>query len=220
MSKYQTLNEAYLSVYEGYNPIDEPNFVPLNQNKMKRVKNRVDDLLNNKLGPITDKVEKLRKKPFSRFRPGVKKKQAGAAIKGLKIANLAMNGLGAIDKTAEYNNRKANALRSIITALSPHNKIVKFQREELEFVLDYLFENGYADTYSSAAVIAESMSDQWIDMIFEKLSPEDQDIINRRVLSKGADEIQKTIDNIYKGGQLSQKPTRKARQRRLEFEVR
>lgn len=156
MSGYQTLNEAYLSVYEG--------FVPLNRDKYAKVTDfaiRTGE----RLAPSLERMSQLRNKPFSRFRPGVRKERKQLIAKSKTDARLFTKAKSALDKTDEYNTKKAGALRSMITALSPHNKIVKFQREELEFVLDYLFENGYADNYESAAVIAESMSDEWFEDI-------------------------------------------------------
>lgn len=38
-------------------------------------------------------------------------------------------------------------------------------REELEAVLGYLLDEGFADSYETAAVIYENMSDEWLDEI-------------------------------------------------------
>lgn len=48
----------------------------------------------------------------------------------------------------------------------PRNKIVKFQREEIELILNYLLDEGYANSFNSAELIFENMSDKWIHQIF------------------------------------------------------
>lgn len=98
--------------------------------------------------------------------------------------------------------------------------------EELEFVLDYLFENGYADNYESAAVIAESMSDEWFEDI---LCEWDWEHLKKHSLSNQPTHITGKTPPVLKPSDFenpdsdeakAKKERRKARQKRLEFEVR
>jgi hypothetical protein len=50
------------------------------------------------------------------------------------------------------------------------SNIRKFQRSDVEYVLDYLIDEGYATDYDTAFGIFESMSDEWLDNIFEATS--------------------------------------------------
>jgi hypothetical protein len=62
---------------------------------------------------------------------------------------------------------------SQFNADSAENKIIKFQREELEYIIDILVSEGYVNDYDSAACILEAMSDEWLVGILEKFNPED-----------------------------------------------
>jgi len=54
------------------------------------------------------------------------------------------------------------------TSVNAKNKIIKFQREELEYILDILVSEGYVCDYESATRILEAMSDEWLVEILEK----------------------------------------------------
>jgi hypothetical protein len=51
------------------------------------------------------------------------------------------------------------------TPVNAKNKIAKFQREELEYILDILVSEGFVTNYDEAACIIEAMSDEWIEDI-------------------------------------------------------
>lgn len=61
--------------------------------------------------------------------------------------------------------KKAN---SQFAADSAENKIVKFNREELEYILDVLVSEGFAVDYDGAVFILEAMSDEWVDCILDE----------------------------------------------------
>lgn len=86
-----------------------------------------------------------------------------------------------------------------------------------EAVIEYLVSEGYAKDDTCAIGIYEAMSDEWLISIVEKLSPDEQRIIDNKVLSKAADGIQKTIDKIN-SGYKAPTPTRK--KTKLKFKVR
>lgn len=52
---------------------------------------------------------------------------------------------------------------------APKNKIVKFTREDYEYILNYLLDERYAVDVSSAGRIIESMSDRWADYILQSI---------------------------------------------------
>ena len=55
------------------------------------------------------------------------------------------------------------AYLAVYEALS--NAIRRFTREELEYILDVLVYEGYADDYDGARFIMEAMSDEWLEEI-------------------------------------------------------
>lgn len=69
-----------------------------------------------------------------------------------------------------------------------------FTKEDLEYILDYLISEGYADTYDCAISILESMSDEWREDIIDEAN----------ALDRGKDSLTKNIDRQYRD-----KPLRK-----------
>jgi hypothetical protein len=61
--------------------------------------------------------------------------------------------------------KKAN---SQFAADSAENKIVKFNREELEYILDVLVSEGFVVDYDGAESILEAMSDEWLDSLLSE----------------------------------------------------
>jgi hypothetical protein len=47
------------------------------------------------------------------------------------------------------------------------------EKENFDDVVEYLFVEGFADTIESAEVMAENISEQWVDEIIEKFNPKD-----------------------------------------------
>lgn len=210
MSGYQTLNEAYLSVYEG--------FVPLNKDKEERVINRFGEL-GRRQQVMMGKIGELKKTPFLMVRPKKKTEMLATAHRALELNRLQKNAGNSLIQT------NVHKLKELDKG-EPKNKIVKLRREELEFVLDYLFENGYADNYESAAVIAESMSDEWFEDI---LCEWDWEHLKKHSLSNQPTHITGKTPPVLKPSDFenpdsdeakAKKERRKARQKRLEFEVR
>jgi hypothetical protein len=54
------------------------------------------------------------------------------------------------------------------TPVNAKNKIIKLQREELEYIINILVSEGYAANYDSAACILEAMSDEWLIGILDE----------------------------------------------------
>jgi len=70
------------------------------------------------------------------------------------------------------------------------NNIVPFNREDYEYIISYLIDEGYTDTLESAEIILENMSDAWFDMILEEpfqneefkdLTPEKEERVKNRL---------------------------------------
>jgi hypothetical protein len=50
---------------------------------------------------------------------------------------------------------------------APANRIVRFNREEIEYLISHLLDEGYANTPESAEAIMENMSETWMSSILE-----------------------------------------------------
>lgn len=156
----EELYEAYLDVYEG--------FVPLTPDKEKRVQNRVGELVRD-IQVSAGNVKSLRKKPFVKFRPKVKEKIASninTAKKKQKLVQNASDALirSSIDREATIKS-KINKIKDKLGDLGGRNNIRKFQKEELEYILNILVSEGYVFDYDRAICILEAMSDEWIESI-------------------------------------------------------
>ncbi len=53
---------------------------------------------------------------------------------------------------------------------APANKIVPLNREEIECIISYIINEGYADTFNSAELILFNMSEEWIDRILDEVT--------------------------------------------------
>lgn len=156
----EELYEAYLDVYEG--------FIPLTPDKEKRVQNRVGELVRD-IQVSAENVKSLRKKPFAKFRPKVIEKMTSNVSTAKKKQKLVQNASDAlirssIDRQAAIKS-KINKIKDKLGDLEGRNNIRKFQREELEYILDVLVSEGYVSDYNDAAFILEAMSDEWIESI-------------------------------------------------------
>lgn len=143
-------------------------FVPLSPEKEQRVQNRVGELVRN-LQVKGKRVQELRKKPFKRFRPKLRAEIISVANSGKKDANLARNATDALIRTSvdrdAARQKKMEDLKKQLGDLEGRNNIRRFTREELEYILDVLVYEGYADDYDGARFIIESMSDEWLEEI-------------------------------------------------------
>jgi hypothetical protein len=73
---------------------------------------------------------------------------------------ISISNLGSMDNTLS---KKLEKL--VKNNQPPSNSIRRFTREELEYILDVLVYEGYADNYDGARFIMESMSDEWLEEI-------------------------------------------------------
>jgi hypothetical protein len=156
----EDLVEAYLGIYE--------EFKPLTPEKEKRVQNRVGELVRD-IQVSSGNVKSLRKKPFAKFRPEVKKQISSNISTAKRKQNLVQNASDSLIRTSvgrEASTRsKINQLKNALGDMEGRNNIKKFNREELEYIIDTLVSEGYVSDYDSAAYILEAMSEEWLESI-------------------------------------------------------
>lgn len=104
-----------------------------------------------------------------------------------------------------------------------HQSARAMKGEEVDFcdiIISYLIDEGYAGTIKTAIPIMMNMSEDWMFdiLVTERISPADVKLARSGVLSRGADELQKAIDNVRSKRSEPTKPTRK--KARLKFEIR
>jgi hypothetical protein len=154
------LIEAYLGIYE--------EFKPLTPEKEKRVQNRVGELVRD-IQVSAGNVKSLRKKSFAKFRPEVKKQISSNISTAKRKQNLVQNASDALIRTSvdrEAPTRsKINQLKNALGDMEGRNNIKKFNREELEYIINTLVYEGYVSNYDSAAYILEAMSEEWLESI-------------------------------------------------------
>lgn len=136
-------------------------FVPLTPEKEEIVKNRVGQLARN-IQLRGAKVKELRSKPFAKFRPGIKKEILSNVTSAKKEAGFVTNASNAlirssVDREASARS-KINKLKNQLGDLEGRNNIRRFNREELEYILDILISERYVDTYNSGILVLESLS--------------------------------------------------------------
>lgn len=130
-------------------------------------------------GKLSQEIKDIEKRPFSRFRPGLRKqkKKKQKQLQSLKQAFSSKSGqlqarVAVSDAMHSNTKNKIKELKNRLDTLKdPHNivpgprnirrsanTIKRFQREE--FILEYLLDYGYADTYENAIEIYESTDDE------------------------------------------------------------
>jgi hypothetical protein len=136
-------------------------FVPLTPEKEKRVQARVGELARN-IQLRGAKVKELKSRPLAKFRPGIKKDIVSNVTSAKKEAGLVGKASDAlirssIDREASTRS-KINKLKNQLGDSEGRNNIRRFNREELEYILDVLISEGYVDTYNSGILVLESLS--------------------------------------------------------------
>ena len=166
------LFEAYLAVYEKteFEKRRDKNFVPISPEKEARMSKRQEDLTKDTISSAIT-ANKLQNKRFKRLRPGLqrkienaKQKARSSGEKAQTIGDALINASVGRDAKKMYDNQYFEPLHRMMRG-TPSNAIRKFTREELEYILDVLVYEGYADDYDGARFIIESMSDEWLEEI-------------------------------------------------------
>jgi hypothetical protein len=71
------------------------------------------------------------------------------------------------------------------------------QKEDLEYIIDYLIDEGYTDSYESALAIVETMSDEWFSELIESAKDQSDKQIDKGV--KTTYKAQNVLDNRHQG---------------------
>jgi hypothetical protein len=149
----QNLSEAYLGIYsEDFKELD-PYKTELVQGRHSQL---ASEILKNR-----DEVKRLSKKPFARHRPGIKQKIIDLVSQSKRKHKLAQNASDALIRSSVGRSAKIQKKIEDLKTQLPKNKIVPFHREELEYLISYLLDEGYAYDLSSAENIAIHMSEEW-----------------------------------------------------------
>lgn len=143
------------------------------------------DLYESYLGIYDDSEELIAEKRFSDKKPLLKHYDINdddeypeAVEAGGKIGRLNTSLTNPDTSPAPKRKSSANRILKKLPFHSSHlkpaprrepsaNSIRRFQRNDVEYVLDYLIDEGFTDSYESAIEIVESMSDEWFDSIIE-----------------------------------------------------
>lgn len=83
------------------------------------------------------------------------------------------------------------------TVLRREDKESGLKEEDIEYVLDYLIDEGFTDSYESAIAIVESMSEEWLEEIIEKFNPSDYEEYHRKNHQDEADDRSHQRDQEY-----------------------
>jgi hypothetical protein len=70
-------------------------------------------------------------------------------------------------------------------------------KDSVEYVLDYLIDEGFTDSYDSALVILETMSDEWFEDLIESAKEQSDKQIDKGV--KTTYKAQNVLDNLHQG---------------------
>ena len=157
----RNLSEAYSEIYtEGFKELDD------NKSELVRSKHSqiASDILKNR-----DEIKRLSKKPFAKYRPGIKRRIRDIVSQTKHKHKLAQNASDALIRTSVSKSAKISKKIEDLKKEMPGNKIVKFNREEVDYLISYLINEGYAYDFSSAEKIVFSMSEDWIYDILNQL---------------------------------------------------
>ena len=166
-------------------------FVPLTPDKEGRVLRKLSNLSAEAKGNLS-RARELNKKPFSRIRPGVQNEIQKIVNRGQVITKLGKRAANALmqtnqDKIKDSEERE-KVIRKKIDLMEPKNKIVRF-REEAEFLINYLMNEGFCENEISAEKIISVMSEEWKNEIFldesifdafKKPTPEEKEAKERK----------------------------------------
>ena len=227
------LTEAYISVYSEDQAWRERNFRSMPDKSVEKVANKARKLVSD--------IKSQKSRPLARFRPGIQKdvKNKSNQLRNITHAMRMKQGdvearLKAHDKNIASAKAKSDAivrkikdLKRPTSAIAPgpnnwnkpsnkkpnaSNTIKRFNREDIEYILDYLVHEGYANSYESAVGICESMSIGWIEEIYEQMSAHDMKLsaergeakkqkAKERKLQQRQTPLQSKTQRGYKNGQ-------------------
>jgi predicted RNA binding protein with dsRBD fold (UPF0201 family) len=155
----------------------------------------------NRAKELAGKHKELSKKPLSKFRPGVKKQKSEITQQARKLKGLTSNAVDALTRTSVNRQaalaHKINTIKNQLGDLEGRNNVRNFQRDDAEYVLDYLIDEGFTDSYDSALVILETMSEEWLVDLIESAKEQSDKQIDKGV--KTTYKAQNVLDNLHQG---------------------
>jgi SOS response regulatory protein OraA/RecX len=168
----QAAEKIMVNMSEEWKSLILEGFVDLTPEKETRVKQRVGDL-GRDVQVLGATHKNLGKKPLARFRPGIKGQRQEIAKTARKKAALVSNAVDALVRTSVSREskikNKIEKLKSKISELEPKNKIVRFHREDYEYIISYLVNEGYVNDYNSAEYMIENMSYEWLNNVLSEM---------------------------------------------------
>lgn len=168
-------------------------------------------------------VENMRKEQRGRIRAMSEATRPGQIVRGYNRASLPkmtdrrLEASGSAFRSPSSKNKMAKTNTTAANAQAYYWK-TSLNNEEVEYILDLLVVEGYTNSYESAACILEAMSDEWLGVIIEKLSKADQRIIDNRILSQRADELEQEISKLTRGN-TQPAPGKTRPRKKLTYEV-
>jgi hypothetical protein len=201
-------------------------FVPLTPDKEGRVLRKLSNLSAEAKGNLS-RARELNKKPFSRIRPGVQKEIQKRVNRGQVITKLGKRAADALTKTNQDkikdSEEREKVIRKKIDLMEPKNNIVRF-REEAEFLINYLMNEGFCENENSAEKIVSVMSEEWKNEIFlnegilgllKKPTPEQKAAADKRRAEKVIKQKQAALDGLMR---IKHLPAHKSNTARIERE--
>lgn len=167
------IGEGFTDSYEGAETILETmsdewletiieGFVPLDDRKRALVTKFINKGIDKLKGNVS-KIELAQKELANNQKPT---HRIGSLVKDTKTTSrLVGNAQNARERTTQH---RIDVTKKKLDLVTPKNSISKFQRDDVEYVLDYLIDEGYTDSYESAIAIVESMSDEWLEGIIDE----------------------------------------------------
>ena len=149
---YESMSDEWLKeIVEG--------FVPLDDRKIDLVKG----FIKKGIGKLKKNVDKMTQAQRELTNNEIPTYHIGKLVKDTKkTSKLVNNAQNAMDRSRQ---ERIAILRKKLDLITPQNSIRKFQRNDVEYALDYLINEGFTDSYEGAEAILESMSDEWLKSI-------------------------------------------------------
>ena len=136
-------------------------------NRTERINKTMHELTEAYRGMYPSELNEDRDWEERNFKPLKTSKQRASVSRAIHKMNTSAGPY--TDKSARQSDTAHHARRVYdAEQVRPGNKISQFQRNDVEYALDYLIDEGYATDYVSALNILEAMSDEWLDDISEK----------------------------------------------------
>lgn len=181
------LYESDLGIYEEV----EEGFVPLDDRKRALVTGFINKGVDKLRGNVA-KIEVAKQELANKQIPS---HSIGKLVKDTtKTSKLVNNAQKARDRSTQ---ERIAIIRKQLDLVTPKNNVKTFQRNDVEYVLDYLIDEGYTDSYDSATYILGAMSDDWLNEILEAFNPSDYQEYHRKNHLDSSDDRKQEEEDRY-----------------------